>query len=90
MANHLGECIKEDIETNSPNGLDLVDSMLLDELVKSQIQLVEHPHHLDGGHFSGHGSKAHDVRKENGNYFWKGLEKGERLKLGTIKTSQST
>ena len=48
-----------------PNGLDLVDSMLLNELVKSQIQLVEHPHHLDGGHFSGHGSKAHDIREEN-------------------------
>lgn len=51
---------------DSPDGLDLVDSVLLNELVKSQIQLVEHAHHLNGGHFSSHGSKAHDIREENG------------------------
>ena len=51
---------------NLPDGFDLVDTVLLDQLVEAQVQLVEHPHHLDGSHLPGHGGEAHNVREENG------------------------
>mmetsp|Transcript_29031 Transcript_29031/g.84363 ORF Transcript_29031/g.84363 Transcript_29031/m.84363 type:complete len:357 (+) Transcript_29031:959-2029(+) len=49
-----------------PDRFHLVHPVLLHELIKSEIQLVEHPHHLQGGHLPGHGGEAHDVREEDG------------------------
>jgi len=46
------------------DGLDLVHLVLLHELVKLRVQIIEHLHHLDRSHVSRHRRETNDVAKE--------------------------